>query len=322
MITKPLITSGINATLDMKFVVKSVVSLDRLHATGFADEAGPNPDRDALVAEFAESFSRSPKDACKRLVDRNKWRDGHVSLAAVIFKTPELDKSKIGALLANDEMLMRSFIDNFHFRGVQIIDALRMFLLAVRLPGDASAAERLLRGVAYRYHDANKHQVAFERELTAELVLAIMHLNDAMYGGRFGFAMQNTALRPDIFVASWRSKDPNGLVEEDSLLDIYSSLKRNQLAQALAPNEIHRARELEIRPAKFPSKLTYGVWSEPITICIPSPDQNFGIQLLGEGLEFDPPVLEFLVRNQSKFRVRGTSLGMKSVLFGRIGDNA
>jgi Sec7-like guanine-nucleotide exchange factor len=202
VITKPLITSGINATLDMKFVVKSVVSLDKLHVHGFAEESTSVPERSAVIAEFIERFARDPHTACRILVERNRWKDDAANLASVIFKTAELDKTQIGVLLSENEPLMRAFIDLFHFTGVRIDDALRMFLLSLRLPGDPIAAERLLRGLAYRYSDANKGIVSFDRDLAAEVVLSIMQLDDSLHGGQFGFALRNPALRPDIFISA------------------------------------------------------------------------------------------------------------------------
>jgi hypothetical protein len=307
----------------MKFVVKSIVSLDKLHTHGFVDESAASiPERDVVIAEFVERFSADPLEACQFLVERNRWRDENANLASVIFKTHLLDKTQIGNLLAENEQLMRSFIDLFHFTGIRIDDALRMFLLSLRLPVDSTKAERLLRGLAYRYFDANKNLVPFDREMTTEVVLAIMQLNDSLHGGTFGFAMHNPALRLDVFISAFRSKDPQGIVDDDLLKNIYLSIRNSQLSQALPKGEEGDAREVLVRPAKFPTKLTYNTWSEPITICIPEPDRDFQIQLLGEGLEFDPPKLEFHVRNTVDFRVKGKALGIKFVLFDRIGKNA
>lgn len=322
VITKPLITSGINATLDMKFVVKSVVSLDKLHVHGFAEEPTSVPERSAVIAEFIERFARDPHTACRFLVERNRWKDDAANLASVIFKTAELDKTQIGALLSENEPLMRAFIDLFHFTGVRIDDALRMFLLSLRLPGDPIAAERLLRGLAYRYSDANKESASFDRDLAAEVVLAIMQLDDSLHGGEFGFALHNPALRPDIFISAFRSKDPQGLVDDGLLSDIYASIKHSPLSQSLAADQADQARQISVRPAKLPTRLTYNTWSDPITICIAEPDPHFQIELLGDGMDFDPPRLDFHVRNTATFRVRGRALGTRSILFDRVGENA
>jgi hypothetical protein len=111
-------------------------------------------------------------------------------------------------------------------------------------------------------------------------------------------------------------------VDDDLLSDIYASIKHSPLSQALAANQADQARQISVLPAKLPTRLTYNTWSDPITICIAEPDPHFQIELLGDGMEFDPPRLDFHVRNTATFRVRGRVLGTRSILFDRVGENA
>lgn len=310
------------ATLDMKFHVKSIVSLDKLYVSGFEDEAIREPPRHAVVQSFIEQFAEDPVTACKYLVERSHPRVDAVTLASLIFKTPELDRTQIGLLLSGNDRLMRAFIDRFHFSGVRIDNALRMFLLAVRLPSDPTAAETLLRGFAHRYFEANRDIISYSRELAEDLVLWIMQLNDTLYG-MYGFALPNHAITFDIVILAFQSKDPHSLVHPSLLSDIYASLQSSRVDQALsADEEKERGREIHMSPAKLPSKMTYNTWSEEITIGIEEKDGDFQIRLLGEGLEFEPALLDFTNGREQKFRVKGLSLGTKSILFDRIGSNA
>ncbi|OCF40196.1 hypothetical protein I317_06021 [Kwoniella heveanensis CBS 569] len=322
VIAKPLISQGITATLDMNFVVKSIVSLDKLAISGFAEEPKTEPERHPVVNNFIQRFAEDPVEACAYLVERSSPKVDPVTLASLIFKTPELDKTRIGELLADNDKLMKSFIDRFHFAGVRIDEAFRMFLLSLRLPTEPTACETLLRGFAHTYFEANHNLVSFDREVASDLVLAIIQFNDALYG-TFGFALPNHAITKDTFISAFSSKDPHGLVSEELLAQIYDSIRATPLSQALNAEEQRlQGRIVQLSPARIPTKLTYNVWSEKITVSIPQADDQFQIKLFGEGLEFEPAVLDFENRSEASFRVRGTSLGTKSLLFNRVGNNA
>ncbi|ODO05594.1 hypothetical protein I350_04652 [Cryptococcus amylolentus CBS 6273] len=323
VVAKPLITHGIHATLDMKFLVKHIVSLDKLSISGITDEPSSlvEPERHPVVNGFIKRFAEDPEEACRYLVERSQPKVDSATLASLIFKTPELDKAQVGKVLSGDAKLARAFVDRFHFNAVRIDDALRMLLLSIRLPTDPIACENLLYMFAEGYYEANRERVPYTREMTFDLVMAIMSFNDALYS-TFGFALPNHAITRETFISAFRSKDPRGLVADQVLWDVYSSIRSMRLIQALASHEYRLERSVVMNPSQLPSKLTYGVWSERIYVSLPAADPMFRIKLLGEGLEFDPPVLDFAESSEESFRVRGTSLGSKSLLFDRVGSNA
>jgi hypothetical protein len=321
VIAKPLITHGYQATLDMQYVVKSVVPLNQLQVSGFEDESTPEPERKAFINQFIDHFAADPVMACRSLADRSGPKVDAGTLASVLFKTPELDKTQLGNLLCGNDNLVRAYVDRFNFVGIRIDIALRMFLLSLRMPSDPNASENLLLAFSYRYHAANEEAIVCDPQLIAALVLAIVQLNDALYG-TFGFALPNHAITQDVFISAFRSRDQDRFISDRLLADIYSSVRTNSLSHALATHERGFAREVVISPARPTTKLTYDVWSERIYVSISSPDPSFKIRLQGEGMMFDPPVLDFSASSEESFRVKGTSLGTRTVLFDRIGSNA
>lgn len=305
----------------MKYLVKSVVPLDQVHVSEIDPEPSSEPPHHAVVEAFIQKFADDALAACRYLVDRSTVRFDAITLASLLYKTPELDKSQLGRLLASNEKLLRAYVDRFKFTGIRIDEALRVFLLSLRMPHDPNDSENLLRGFAHRYFDANRNHVSFDRDLAAELVLATIQLNDALYG-TFGFALPNHAITKDIFISAFHSKDPRSLVPDDLLGRIYSSITSQPLAQSLGTHQLAQAREVLITPSRYQTKLTYGVWSDLIDVSIPRPDPTFRVKLRGQGVEFDPPLLDFADGATQSFRVRGTSLGTKSALFVRQGRNA
>lgn len=322
VIAKPVMGYGTTtANLDMKFVVKSIVGLDKLAVCGLTDEGQIEATRHPGVQQFIQHFAEDAVTSVRQLVERSNPRLDTATLASLLFKTHELDKVQLGVLLASDPALLLAYIANFDFNLVRIDEALRLFLLAVRLPTDISAAEAVLRGFADGYIAANEHNVTYDMNLAEDLVLATLELNDMLYS-TFGFAFPNHAISRDMFVTAFESKDPQGLVPAELLEDIYTSIRGSKLVQGLASHEAHLARELTQTPARLPSKLTYNEWSESFHMSIPKPDPQFKVKLVGTGLELDPPVLDFSRSNDVSFRVRGTKLGTQTMLFDRVGANA
>lgn len=309
------------ASLDMKFVVKSIVGLDKFVVSGLTDEPQTEPTGHPAVQQFIQQFAEDAVASVRSLVERSNPPLETATLASLLFQTHELDKTQLGLLLASDPVLLQAYIDRFDLNLVRIDEALRLFLLAVRLPTDISAAEAVLRGFADGYIAANEHSVTYDMALAEDLVLSTLELNDMLYS-TFGFAFPNHAISRDMFIKAFESKDPQGLVPAELLGEIYTSIRGSKLVQGLASHEAHLARELIQTPARLPSKLTYNEWSESFHLSIPKPDPQFQIKLVGTGLELDPPVLDFSRSKDVSFRVRGTKLGPQTMLFDRIGASS
>lgn len=324
VICKPMIEAGPIANLDLRFIVKSIVSLDRLNASGFKDDASryQNAERDATLKDFTEDFATDPFTACTDLIERNHWRDGMQSLAKLITGMPELDKAQLGIVFSREPDLLAAYVDALNLAGVAIDEALRIFLLAVQLPADSDAVERILCGFAQRYHEANKHTISYDAERAHSLVTGMMMLNDSLHGSTFRFAMLNPGLTVTVWVAAFGGRDPERTVKPDLLQSIYSSVQRAPLQPALTPERAHIARTAQLTPEKLPSRLTITTWSEPITITLPAPDPDLRIRLLGQGLEAEPAMLDFTQSTKATFRVRGAEAGTQTLLLSRLGKNA
>jgi serine/arginine repetitive matrix protein 2 len=68
--------------------------------------------------------------------------------------------------------------------------------------------------------------------------------------------------------------------------------------------------------------MTYKAQSEPIVFRLPQQDPYFTIELYGQDLIFDPPILQFSRSSEASFRVTGASLGLKTMTMCRSGPNA
>src|SRR6202023_568737 len=85
-------------------------------------------------------------------------------IAKFLMSTEGLSKAMIGEYLGEaDELnmaVMHAFVDQMDFTRLKFIDALRQFLQAFRLPGEAQKIDRLMLKFAGRYLHCNPNSFA------------------------------------------------------------------------------------------------------------------------------------------------------------------
>ena len=155
--------------------------------------------------------------------------------------------------------------------------------------------------------------------MAVELVHALIHLSDEIHGNRFGFALRNPSISAQAFLSSFRARDPSASVDEIALRAMYRAVETAPIMPPL-PSGDAAAREIVV--SGMPKRLEYDTWSDDVFVRIPDADSDLCITLQGEGLEFEPALLDFRQSGQQAFRVRGTGVGGKSVLMVRQGLHA
>ncbi|RPD63643.1 hypothetical protein L227DRAFT_357362 [Lentinus tigrinus ALCF2SS1-6] len=325
--------------LDRKFIVKSVIQLRELRFSGDRDDtrtktsATSNPMRHPLMRNFVNQFAKDPDHAVLTLLGKTSARDD-VALGQLLFRTIDLDRARLGDYLArrSSKVALKSFVDSFGLTGLRIDKALRVFLQAIHIPsrptaGHSSALDYLLDSFASRWYEANATMVAYDKDVAIKLTRAIVQLNEVMHSGIAqepgitGYPKRNVIARD--FVEAFRRSDPRGLVSEDLLDKIYASVRREKLFQARVSSSVATQPDIVINIKRpLPPRLTYRVQSEPVILRIPQPDPQLTIQLFGQDLVFDPPVLNFSKSSEVSFRVTGTALGNKTIIMWRSGPNA
>ncbi|KAI0656538.1 hypothetical protein C8Q70DRAFT_921270 [Cubamyces menziesii] len=324
---------------DRKFVIKSVVQLKELRLSGDRDDARSkasattNPMRHPVIRTFIHQFAKDPDLAISTLMGKAGARDD-VALGQLLFRTLDLDRARLGEFLArrSSKVALKAYVDSFGLTGLRIDKALRVFLQSIHIPAKASSGhssplEYLLDSFASRWYEANATMVAYDKDLAIRLVRAIAQLNDVMHGGIAqepgitGYPKRNVIARD--FVEAFRRFDSRSLVSDDLLDKIYASIRREKLMQARHPASVATQPDIVINIKRpLPPRLTYRVQSEPVILRIPQPDPHLTIQLFGQDLVFDPPVLNFAKSSEVSFRVTGTQLGNKTIIMWRSGPNA
>lgn len=337
VIAKAAAQEGDNKTKDRKFIVKSVVKLQNLRFTADRAETQTKSSsyatpRTSLIKSFIHQFNRDPDYAISTLLTKSGIPDDPTFLGQLLFRTLDLDRAQMGEYLSQrtSKLVLKSYVDSFGFGGLRIDKALRAFLLSLHVPSRSSpthnSLDSLLDAFASRWYEANAGIVAYDKDMAIRLVRTVVQLNEFLHGGiaqesnTTSYPMRSLTGRH--FAEAFRRFDARRMVPDELLEEIYDAIRQERLCQARiflpgsapdAPITIKRT---------LPRRLTYKVQSEPIVLRIPQADPDLSIQLYGQGLVFDPPVLTFNKSSEVSFRVMGTSLGPKTMIMCRSGRNA
>lgn len=337
LIAKPIIEEDpitgqlLPSTLANSFITKSIVELRHLKLVA-SDDPGEEPapkKRHPLLVAFVDRFANDPKRAIASLIQKGGLANDGATIANLLFRNPDLNRNQLGAYLADrdNKQTLRLYIERFRFAGVRLDDALRIFLMSIRLPYDLTTAEYVLGVVASQWTETNGN-TGFDPSLTLSLVLAIMRLSDALHSGSATeeglFSFPNASISVDDFIASFRERDVRMLVPEDLLTRIYASVRKERIEQASDNSMFSMSPDIEatIEPAKLPTRLTYRTPSDMISITIPALDPKFSIKLHGVDLKFEPNHLNFAKSATQSFRVTGTALGIRVMILIKYGANA
>ncbi|PWN50902.1 hypothetical protein IE53DRAFT_74365 [Violaceomyces palustris] len=322
--------------LGWTFSVKSIHELHRLRVerdldqrSASAKERSKNP----FLATFVEHFGRDPQAAIDSLRAKSKLPNRPSTIAQLLFQTPELSRARLTEFLCSpsNREVLKEYVAQHRFAGVSIESALRMLLLELRFPAKVDAFESLLLVFADRWTESNASLIksTFTRELAADLVFAIMALNDALHTPSDPdlaprtpgmFSAPCPELGKEDFLRVFRQHDRDAVLSDRTLGRIYISVRAEPLAQALADEEPRLT--VRVKGGSLPSKLTYGQPSETITLVIPAPDPDLAIRLYAQDSVFEPPILTFGRSKEASFTISSKSLGPKHLVFVRAGKNA
>ncbi|GAA5872950.1 hypothetical protein JCM3774_004884 [Rhodotorula dairenensis] len=354
VIAKPLLEDHVLTgepvppNLDSHFLVKSVVECKQLKLTADDDPAedatgasrsgagagqgqGQGQKKHPLLVAFVDRFANDPARAIASLVSKGGLTNDGPTIANLLYRNTDLNRNQLGMYLSDRHQrhVLRAYIDRFRFAGVRIDDALRLFLMSVRLPFDSTAADYVIGVLAQMWAEANP-ATGIDGAVAYGLMTAIVRLSDALHGGdepgeRF-FQDPKPPVPPSVddFIASFGEVDTRSVVPEDLLARIYTAIRRERIENASDNSIFSMTPDIEatITPAKLPTQLTYRTPSARFTITIPAPDPKFTIKLQGADLQFDPPVLSFARSATQSFRVTGTALGVRTMVLIKRGANA
>jgi len=135
-----------------------------------------------LIMQSTDLFNSSPSKAIQFLKDNKIFSEEEATcdrqLIEYLRETQLLDKKVIGEYLTKraNQAVLKRFVESFSFGGLRIDEALRMFLEAFRLPGEAPLISSVMEHFAKHWRDSNGCPLAND-DAAFTLAYAIIMLN-------------------------------------------------------------------------------------------------------------------------------------------------
>lgn len=174
-------------------------------------------------------FNTKPKKGIQAFVDTGFISNSHDAkeIAKLLLETEGLDKALIGEYLGEgyeeNIQIMHAFVDLMDFSNMKFVDAMRMFLQAFRLPGEAQKIDRFMLKFAERYISGNPNVFA-NADTAYVLAYSVILLNTDLHSPQIKVRMS-----VEDFIKNNRGINDNADLPEEMLVEIYDTIRGEEI---------------------------------------------------------------------------------------------
>ncbi|XP_077350536.1 Golgi-specific brefeldin A-resistance guanine nucleotide exchange factor 1 isoform X2 [Festucalex cinctus] len=183
-----------------------------------------------LLITGTEQFNLKPKKGIQFLQEKGLLSNpmDNNQVAQWLRENPRLDKKMIGEFVSdrNNMELLDSFVNTFTFQGLRIDEALRLYLEAFRLPGEAPVIQRLLETFTDNWHKVNGSPF-LTNDAGFALAYAVIMLNTDQHN--HNVRKQNIPMTVEQFKKNLKGVNGNQDFNQDMLEDIYNAIKTDEI---------------------------------------------------------------------------------------------
>lgn len=184
--------------------------------------------RKTALQDGIRQFNFKPKRGVDLLVRQGFIKDKEPkTIARFLLEQQGLDKAVIGEYLGegDDEniAIMHAFVDEMEFTNTTFVDAMRTFLQAFRLPGEAQKIDRFMLKFAERYVDGNPNVFA-NADTAYVLAYSVILLNTDQHSTKV-----KNRMTIDDFIKNNRGIDDGKSLADEFLVDIYNEIAKNEI---------------------------------------------------------------------------------------------
>eukprot|EP00298_Acanthocystis_sp_HF-20_P009171 c1814_g1_i1.p1 GENE.c1814_g1_i1~~c1814_g1_i1.p1 ORF type:complete len:357 (-),score=126.54 c1814_g1_i1:47-1117(-) len=144
-------------------------------------------------------------------------------IAQFLYDTKGLSRKQIGEYLGQNQKTLVSYSQLFDFAGLEIDDALRVFLSGFQLLGEAQIIDRIMDCFAQQFASCNP-EGNLNETTAAVMAFAIIMLNTDLHSGKL-----KQQMTPAAFIKNFRGVDSGKDFPKAFLLGIYERVKANKL---------------------------------------------------------------------------------------------
>ncbi|KAM8739258.1 Golgi-specific brefeldin A-resistance guanine nucleotide exchange factor 1 isoform 2-T3 [Acanthopagrus schlegelii] len=183
-----------------------------------------------LLITGTEQFNQKPKKGIQFLQEKGLLSNpiDNNQVAQWLRENPRLDKKMIGEYISDRKNmeLLDSFVNTFTFQGLRIDEALRLYLEAFRLPGEAPVIQRLLETFTDNWHKVNGSPF-MTNDAGFALAYAVIMLNTDQHN--HNVRKQNIPMTVEQFKKNLKGVNGNKDFDQDMLEDIYTAIKSEEI---------------------------------------------------------------------------------------------
>ncbi|XP_069577464.1 Golgi-specific brefeldin A-resistance guanine nucleotide exchange factor 1 isoform X2 [Brachyistius frenatus] len=183
-----------------------------------------------LLITGTEQFNLKPKKGIQLLQEKGLLTNpmDNNQVAQWLRENPRLEKKMIGEYISDRKNmeLLDSFVNTFGFQGLRIDEALRLYLEAFRLPGEAPVIQRLLETFTDNWHKVNGSPF-MTNDAGFALAYAVIMLNTDQHN--HNVRKQNIPMTVEQFKKNLKGVNGNKDFDQDMLEDIYNAIKNEEI---------------------------------------------------------------------------------------------
>ncbi|KAM6265413.1 Golgi-specific brefeldin A-resistance guanine nucleotide exchange factor 1 isoform 2-T2 [Porphyrio hochstetteri] len=183
-----------------------------------------------LLITGTEQFNQKPKKGIQFLQEKNLLATpiNNNEVARWLRENPRLDKKMIGEFVSDRKNidLLESFVGTFSFQGLRLDEALRLYLEAFRLPGEAPVIQRLLEAFTEHWRKSNGSPFA-NSDACFALAYAVIMLNTDQHN--HNVRKQNVPMTLEEFRKNLKGVNGGKDFEQDILEDMYHAIKNDEI---------------------------------------------------------------------------------------------
>ncbi|XP_063817458.1 Golgi-specific brefeldin A-resistance guanine nucleotide exchange factor 1 isoform X3 [Pseudophryne corroboree] len=183
-----------------------------------------------LLMTGTEQFNQKSKKGIQFLQEKNLLATpmDNNEVAQWLRENPRLDKKMIGEFVSDRKSLdlLESFVGTFQFQGLRVDEALRLYLEAFRLPGEAPLIQRLLEAFTDHWRQSNGTPFAHSDACFA-LAYAVIMLNTDQHN--HNVRRQSVPMTLEEFRKNLKGVNGGKDFDQDMLEDIYHAIKNDEI---------------------------------------------------------------------------------------------
>uniref|UniRef100_A0A673I166 Golgi-specific brefeldin A-resistance guanine nucleotide exchange factor 1 n=1 Tax=Sinocyclocheilus rhinocerous TaxID=307959 RepID=A0A673I166_9TELE len=183
-----------------------------------------------LLITGTEQFNQKPKKGIQILQEKGLLSSpmDNNEVAQWLRENPRLDKKMIGEFISDrrNTDLLDSFVNTFTFQGLRIDEALRLYLEAFRLPGEAPVIHRLLETFTDNWQKVNGNPFQ-SNDAGFALAYAVIMLNTDQHN--HNVRKQNIPMTLEQFKKNLKGVNGGNDFDQDMLEDIYNAIKSEEI---------------------------------------------------------------------------------------------